>query len=214
MPAASLLPVVVLYLRNLEESESFVSIAEIAGEVSGMAEHLHLLVFDNSPEPHPLPRTAMATTYWHDAANGGLAPAYNKALALACDLGTEWILLLDQDTLLHAEYLKEVLEFIADEGRTDPRIGAAIPRLIEDGIVHSPRLRPKLKHGYLPRRAHGVATQWITAYNSGAVVRVENNAAARRLSRELSSRLSGSCRLSPDAVSGKPDLAAAGRAEA
>ncbi len=172
MPAVSLLAVVVLYLRRLEESESFVSLEAITGEVPGVAEQLHLLIFDNSPESHPLPQTSIATTYCHDAANGGLAPAYNLALALARDLGTEWILLLDQDTLLNADYLKAVLAFIAGEGRTDTTIGAAIPRLIEGEIIHSPRLRPKLKHGHLPENAHGIATQSITAYNSGAVVRV------------------------------------------
>ena len=48
--------------------------------------------------------------YVHDPSNGGLASAYNYALARAESEEREWLLLLDQDTSLTAEFISELVE--------------------------------------------------------------------------------------------------------
>jgi len=44
--------------------------------------------------------------YVHDSTNGGLVPGYNQGIRLAKDNGADWLLLLDQDTVLTAATLK------------------------------------------------------------------------------------------------------------
>ena len=172
MPAPLLVAVLVLYCREAEESEAFRSLLDFAEADPAAPERLHLLVYDNSPEPHVLPGSGFTTTYQHDPANGGLAPAYNAALRIAERVGSDWVLLLDQDTLLNPPYLHELMAFVQGAGEKNLEVVAAVPRLVQQGVVLSPRRRPQLRHRCLAADKPGIADEIITAYNSGAALRV------------------------------------------
>ena len=169
MPRAAMVAVVVLYGREADESEAFTSLQTAASELP-LHDALHLLVYDNSPAPHTLAPVALHVEYIHDAANGGLAPAYNAALRKAEASGCEWLLLLDQDTDFKPDFLAELLNFM--DGEPAAEVVAAVPRLVERSVVLSPRRWPRWSHGKLPEEARGLTSERVSAFNSGALLRV------------------------------------------
>ena len=66
--------------------------------------------------------------YVHDPSNGGLASAYNFALARAESEEREWLLLLDQDTSPTREFIVELLEAAASL-HARPDVAAIVPKL-------------------------------------------------------------------------------------
>ena len=178
MPA-SIQVVVVLYQRSLDKCESLTSLADVLKLHPHWAQHFSLLVYDNSPQTQaPSDQFATPVTYIHDPANGGLAVAYNTALARAEQQQCEWLLLLDQDTLLTADFVGELLE-VATALRNQSSVGAIVPKLMVKGAIHSPakdfitevrRIRKPGKSIYL--QASGMQQQHLVAYNSGAALRV------------------------------------------
>ena len=80
------------------------------------------------------------THYVHDPSNGGLASAYNFALARAESEEREWLLLLDQDTSLTREFLFELLEAANSFARFSFEVAAIVPKLLVNGIVYSPAI--------------------------------------------------------------------------
>ncbi len=98
---SSILSVIVLYNCELAQSLSFSSLLQIVNANPELAKHLSLILYDNSPQPQSHATSAgFPTCYIHDPSNGGLAAAYNFALARAESEEREWLLLLDQDTTL------------------------------------------------------------------------------------------------------------------
>lgn len=178
MPA-SIQVVVVLYQRSLEKCESLTSLADVLKLHPDWAQHFSLLVYDNSPQTQaPSDHAPAPVTYIHDPANGGLAVAYNTALARAEQQQCDWLLLLDQDTLLNADFVGELLE-VAAGLREQSSVGAIVPKLLVKGAIHSPakdfisevrRIRKPGKSIYL--QASGIQQQHLVAYNSGAALRV------------------------------------------
>ncbi|HEY3987713.1 MAG TPA: glycosyltransferase [Acidobacteriaceae bacterium] len=144
------------------------------------APRVSLLVYDNSPAPHELPTsTALDIHYIHNAENAGLAGAYNTALKRASADGSTWLLLLDQDTRLSPEYLAEMLDVSASVAG-EPEIGAIVPKLWAGTRLYSPdapflwQMRQQfsdLNHA-VDVNVTGMVAQPLTAYNSGAALRV------------------------------------------
>jgi GT2 family glycosyltransferase len=172
--------IAVLYKRTILESESVSSLLRILEERPEWRSCFSLTLYDNSPEPQQVPSNLPITpTYVHDAGNGGLAPAYEYALQRAAATGTNWLLLLDQDTTLTADYVAEVLRRIVElEDQTE--IGSIVPKLVAKGRVYSPesdvlyQMRHQfqsLRHPVLPTDS-GTQLRPMSAYNSGAVIRV------------------------------------------
>lgn len=161
--------VLVLYKMAPEQSVAFTSLRQILLAHPDRAAQLNLIVYDNSPSPHPLPAFPAPVEYVHNPANPGLATAYNTALARALDDATPWLLLLDQDTTVTANYLKEAFATLP---ATPPNVAAVLPQLVQNGHVHSPQLLPRLSSRALPADFQGVPPQPITAFNSGALLRV------------------------------------------
>src|SRR5688572_10513215 len=95
--------VIVLYKTRPEESAAYSSLLHVAEESSAVPA---IFLYDNSPQ-------ACATNhkniiYRHDPRNSGVAKAYNEAFLVACERQKKWMLLLDQDTTLHVDFLKEL----------------------------------------------------------------------------------------------------------
>jgi GT2 family glycosyltransferase len=167
----SIVAVLVLYRQSLAESPTYQGLESAFAADPSLRSAIHLIVADNSALAQSLP-TGFAAEYLHDGSNGGLAPRYNHALAAAKACGAAWLMLLDQDTKLTVEYVREAVR-LASELREATGIVAAVPRLEIGGRTYSPHaprlcntrfcMTPEL-YGPLPEPA------W--AYNSGALMRV------------------------------------------
>lgn len=167
----SILVVIVLYRQSPGESVAWKSLERGLSLLPSSMGRLRVILFDNSPspaEPSALPDYAV---YRADPSNGGLAGAYNNALAMAETEHFDWLLTLDQDTVLPADYIPRLAARAnALSDRED--IAAIVPQLFERDILLSPR-------GVLPGRTHpvlqgftGVWAKEIHAFNSGTLWRV------------------------------------------
>jgi GT2 family glycosyltransferase len=186
--------VLVLYRVTPAESESWRTLRAAVRASPELQEGLRLLVYDNSPADSGL--TADGTSglredmplnvrYVRDESNGGLAAAYSRALAEASarkhgeggaktgstDGGADWLLLLDQDTTLTAEYLREAA-WLATELANDETVGAIVPKLRSGGLVRSPHRALGWAQAPLGEKFAGRAQEEVTAYNSGALLKV------------------------------------------
>jgi GT2 family glycosyltransferase len=176
----SILAVVVLYNRELARSQSFTSLSEILNANPDLAKHFSLVVYDNSPQAQtPVSAADFPTHYVHDRSNGGLAAAYNYALARAESEQREWLLLLDQDTSPTQEFLFELLQ-TATALQATAEVAAIVPKLMVNGGIHSPdsEFIQLIRRQFQPPNppvAHdlvGIQQQPLCAYNSGSTLRV------------------------------------------
>lgn len=167
-----ILVVLVLYQKEEFSSLSLTSFSR-ALDASGLKSQFRLLIYDNSPFKLVLPDSFPIPFYYiHDPANGGLIRAYTTALQLAEKGGNDWLLLLDQDTVLDVNYLK-TLWFSLQEAANNLRCAVLVPKLLSKNKIISParvlwggRLLPVKKTfvGFLP---------WeCMAFNSGALLRI------------------------------------------
>jgi GT2 family glycosyltransferase len=172
--------VVVLYKRAPSESETLCSLKEILASDSALASHLSLIIYDNSPESHDADFTVnIPVLYQHDPTNPGLAAAYNFALTCAHQAGHEWLLLLDQDTCLSAEFFMELIA-CTELLRERTEVASIVPKLLVGGRIFSPAAhfidqvrRPYLRSNHAVNHDEvGVQQARLGAYNSGATLRV------------------------------------------
>jgi GT2 family glycosyltransferase len=179
-PPSSILAIVVVYNCEFSQSHSVSSLFQILSDNPELAKHFSVVLYDNSAQPQsPVSPPDFPTHYVHDPSNGGLATAYNLALARAESEEREWLLLLDQDTTLTREFISELVE-TAETLRTRPEVAAIVPKLLVHGNVHSPAIpfTDQMRRQFLrPTQAltHdvvGVLPQRLCAYNSGSTLRV------------------------------------------
>jgi GT2 family glycosyltransferase len=172
MSRARIFAVLVLYKRSLEESETFSTLRSLLQKRTDLAGAMSLLLYDNSPVAQEVPALPIPTQYISDPSNPGLAAAYSAGLQLAGEEAADWLLLLDQDTLLTETYLTEVVSSTQLAG--DDQFDAIVPKLVEDGTVLSPHLTITLRHPKpVDITTHGISTELLHPYNSGAVLRVK-----------------------------------------
>lgn len=168
----TVLAALVSYQLEASSSPALISFLQALGE-TGLASQFRLLIYDNSPSPSPVPDSMpLPSSYIHDPANGGLTGAYNTALRLAEKEGYEWLLLLDQDTVINASYLKEIWRRLF-ELAGNRRCAALAPRLLAENEIISPAR--VLRGGRLlpvDKTLSGIVPWEIVALNSGALLRV------------------------------------------
>jgi GT2 family glycosyltransferase len=176
-PGRRILAVAALYQQSPRESNALSSWRAILKSDPALASHFSLVIYDNSFERHQI-ADDFPLHYVHDPANGGLAAAYNYALSRAEDAGYEWLLLLDQDTILTSEFLAELIA-CADAVHTKDKVAAIVPKLMVRGTILSPAehfldfLRHQFRnHMQTLRHAAGIQQGRVSAYNSGAALSV------------------------------------------
>lgn len=155
---------VVLFGTGPEESPTLQS---LDSQQSCNRIDLHAAIYDNSPK-----RQATCYRdfeYVHDPNNGGLAAAYDWAVARSREKGIEWLLLLDQDSLIPPDFLAELSRTISQID-SDPEVAAIVPTVKSGDAVLSPSIvrfgRTVPLNG--TSSASGIE---VTAVNSGAAVR-------------------------------------------
>ncbi len=163
------LAVLVLYRMSAGVSPAYRSIRQVLDASPEACAAIELMLCDNSPEYQKAP-PEFKGAYLRDPLNPGLAKHYNAALQAARARDIPWLILLDQDTTVNSTYLTELL---ATAPHTAEPVVALVPKLMEKGVVQSPRHPPGLRRE-IPFRmeVHGVLPERVHVYNSGAALRV------------------------------------------
>jgi GT2 family glycosyltransferase len=165
--------VVVLYQEEAVESLTIRSFNQAMRSEPGLISEIFVCVYDNSPQPSPLPRDLFPCEWaaFQPRRNNGLAEAYNVALEAARRGEIKWLLLLDSDTEVTAAFLKASLEEM-DIAEADDKLAGLIPHIVEGGAVHSPRFANAFRRRPVSLSVSGVVDDELIALNSGSVLRV------------------------------------------
>jgi len=161
--------VLVLYEKELSNSESFCSIKRQLGKFN---EKSCFYVYDNSRLPHFTEKyDNLNIEYIHDSTNSGLSVAYNLAAKYATKLNKKWMILLDQDT----DFENNFIDCLIDSVRHNLNIKLFAPILkINNDQLFSPCLF-KFNRGFLINKINpGIQSlAKFSPVNSGMVVNLE-----------------------------------------
>ncbi len=165
------LAVMVRYKTPLAASQTIAGLCAAFAADPELAAAYLLLIWDNSPEPLVEPELPIAFTYRHSDRNLGVSGAYNGAMEHALQLGCPWMLLLDQDTTVTAEFLRRMVCY-ARELRHRNEIAAVAPTVQTRGVVISPLRQLFNRNRPYPAGLRGPAPGEATAANSGCLMRI------------------------------------------
>lgn len=175
MSLESLIGVIVLYKCHMEKSETIIAL-NIALEK--IQKQLTLLVYDNGPKAqyaeHNFKYGNLNIVYIHDPTNPGLSKAYNAGLDYANSHDAEWILLLDQDTLLPPEFLEQYLHAVKENSSNE--IVCIMPRILSvsnDTIVSPSRIYRGGITRPLNKIKPGIIKESVTGINSGTFLSIQ-----------------------------------------
>jgi GT2 family glycosyltransferase len=171
-PAIRLLAVIVIYKLQPLEASTLQTLSATAASMSSSELNLKILVWDNTPGGQDIGALPDGIFYERAPHNPGLPRAYNRALELAEAEGYEWLLTLDQDSFLPANFLARMTSLARELGPMKT-IGAIVPQVIADGRIISPF---QFLFAAVPRWFSkgfvGISKRAAYAANSGAVLRV------------------------------------------
>lgn len=168
----NIIAVVVLYRCRMDQSPTIASLVRSWEHCPDERLKLKLVIYDNNPESHSGPvALPFDHQYIHDAANGGLAAAYNYAVESDPGDHYQWLLLLDQDSNLPDNFIAIVAEALSVVEH-DNGVVAVVPQVTHDSTPISPAL-VKRGGGIRPIRNSplGVCHKPVTAINSGTMLR-------------------------------------------
>lgn len=166
-PSIRILAVLVLFKRRSDQAASWPVLRELVNSPKGP---LHgCLVYDNSPdEAGEAPSLPQGFTLLKNPNNGGTARAYEAAVATSRALNCDWLLLLDQDTVLPKNYLDR----LTDVAQARPLTDAVVPRVWHGVELISPAVVTRIgsiRPSSRPSERHGT----LTAISSGALIRTD-----------------------------------------
>jgi GT2 family glycosyltransferase len=168
-----LLAVIVLYKQTPCESVAFKSMQAAILHGQKRPAQVRILLYDNTPGGQPCGVLPAGVLLKADIDNGGLAKAYNYALEVALESGSNWLLTLDQDTSLPVDFLCRLADLVA---LATPRedVAAIVPRLSSDGRAISPGrlLKPWGHVAPFPDAFNGISPDETIAANSASTFRV------------------------------------------
>lgn len=157
--------VIVLYQKRPDESESLRTIERVIACLRESGIEHSLIIYENAA-PAEAYLVSGNTVQIRSKHNGGVCKPYNTAYRYAQDSGYQWLLLLDQDTVLTEAYGMALADAITKE-----QINAAayVPRIISHGTQISP---VTAKCNVFRGSSHN-STKYLTAINSGALINVD-----------------------------------------
>ena len=169
----NVMAVIVLYRIAPEESPAFRSVLAARQAFRPEQGGVRVLLWDNSPGAEERCDLPDGVSYFADRSNSGLATAYNRALEWAELHGADWLLTLDQDTSVPADFFTR-LAAAATASSTYAGVGAIVPQIAAEGKQLSPNW---FQFGAVPRWYRsgyvGVPREAVFAFNSGAMLRVD-----------------------------------------
>lgn len=161
----------VRYNVPLADSHTMGSLEAIFSADPSLLNSVAVLIWDNSPAPLKEVQSSFPLQYLHSRINRGVAGAYNEACKLAADIGCQWLLLLDQDTTLPADFLMKMVSY-SRRFRDASNIAAILPTIWVDDRYMFPRIvRFGRTRAYSPD-FEGVTEDETTTANSGVLMRV------------------------------------------
>lgn len=165
----NILIVVVLYKINLDNSLTYNSLLKVFNETPDILSSVKCIMYDNSPSRmYDYTKNKFAYEYVHDCENGGLAAAYNYALNAAITNNYDWILLLDQDSILSSDFMKISIDNLKEK-KIDENVVAVVPKVICNNRVISPS--KDIFGTILNSKVSGICDFPITAINSGSFIK-------------------------------------------
>jgi len=171
-PVVRLFAVIVIYKMLPGESSTLRTLLDAAAQESQDRLNLGVFVWDNTPGGQDPGEIPIGVRYQASPDNPGLARAYNAALDIAHGERYDWLLTLDQDSVLPTNFLVRITELVRNL-QSMPTIGAIVPQVTGDGRNLSPF---QFAMGVLPRwfRYGFVGTPQGATYalNSAATLRV------------------------------------------
>lgn len=166
-----ILIVIVRYKTLPADSETVVSLEAIFSADSALLNSAAVLMWDNSPEPLKEPQVSFPLQYLHSSINRGVAGAYNEACKLAATLGCRWLLLLDQDTTLPAEFMAKMVSY-SRRFRDATNLAAVLPTIWVDHEYMFPRVVRFGRTRAYSQDFEGITEEETTTANSGVLIRV------------------------------------------
>ncbi len=170
------LVVVVLYRLSAHDSTTVRGIVDAMQNDRHLRENCEVLLWDNTPshdlpadQPGPIPD--LSFSYRQAPVNDGVAGACNAAMRICIHRGCEWMLLLDQDTIVTRPYLEGMLEYrqmvhdMAD-------VAAIVPLLLDKDFQLSPKRVLRFRDQPILPTAPGILDGEVFAANSGVMLRV------------------------------------------
>jgi GT2 family glycosyltransferase len=168
-----ILAVIVLYKVAPLECESFRTLVEAIKHIHPDDHAPQIFFYDNTPGGQQVGSLPQGVWYEADPLNRGLPAAYNRALALCSEQAFNWMLTLDQDTSLPADFLVKLYSALRYVNPMS-NLAAVAPLVSDRGKVISPNaLGLKLFPKFFPQDFVGVSLGRTSAINSAATLRVE-----------------------------------------
>ncbi|HWO39233.1 MAG TPA: glycosyltransferase [Candidatus Acidoferrum sp.] len=168
------LAVIALYRMRPSDSASLATLNAAAAQLSSDLGALDILIYDNTSaaDPQRPPELPDQVSYYASGHNDGVASAFNYGLVSALQRKCDWLITLDQDTSLHADFLDRVAR-VAQKIKHEPSIAAIVPQITGDGRMLSPNwfwagAIPR----WFPRGYIGIPPHHTFAFNSASVLRV------------------------------------------
>ena len=166
--------VIVLYKMLPSESAAFGTLRAAISHVQRGKTDIKIVLYDNTPGGQDVEALPADVQYKADVDNGGLSNAYNYSLEIASENGFDWLLTLDQDTVLPVDFLCKLCDAITFVAPLNA-VAAIVPEVYSDGLVISPSI--PLKYWaiwrHFPAGFVGISTEKLTlAVNSASTYRV------------------------------------------
>ncbi|HEY1965838.1 MAG TPA: hypothetical protein VGG59_12945 [Acidobacteriaceae bacterium] len=178
MDRSRILAVIVLYKQRPSASVTVETLARALLQKPSV--DCSVLIHDNSPAgdvaAEELPE---GFRYYAAPVNRGLYAAYERARLSASGQGAggpaegcDWLLTLDQDTALPADFFSAIEPGLR-AAKEDLRIAAIVPHLFEGKRLLSPAYVGLSRTTPMPASFSGVPVREARAFNSAALLRVE-----------------------------------------
>jgi GT2 family glycosyltransferase len=167
-----ILAVVVLYKQSPLQSQTIRSLIRVFGSDPDLLTRVRVLLWDNSPVPATDVSLPFAFELSHAGRNAGTSGAYNHAAERAQSLGCPWLLLLDQDTTVSAQFLLGMMGY-GERLCHEQEIAAVVPFIFSHGTLVSPRrLLSFNRVRQIPVTFSGICKHKAYAVNSATLMRV------------------------------------------
>jgi GT2 family glycosyltransferase len=163
--------VIVVYKTLINQSTTFHSLLRVINEDITLFKDISIVIYDNGPEKQVFdlsPFEGVEIIYQHDPRNLGIAVAYNYAWSLAKKNESQWLLLLDHDTSITEQYIKDIFNL----PNLTEDIVAVVPQVHSRKTMVSPVYSHSIRPLQIDRPKPGLQDQPIMAINSATLLRI------------------------------------------
>lgn len=156
--------IIVLYKVKVNNSTSFNCLKKQLSDEK-------VLLYDNSPESDKTISSDDKIIYISDKTNSGVSKAYNEGVKVLKSVGCEWVVLLDQDTLLPDNFISVYIDAIMSE---KSRLWCPSVKIQENSFFISPGpIKTKRVVANGRKYSGSLRLQKYAAINSGLLIHID-----------------------------------------